>query len=164
MYSWSPHFKYVVQTLEGGSKEESIKREEMLRNKVKAVVSCDIIKEEFIERTYCNKNSYDIVMSSLCLEAGCKDLDSYEHGIKKLASLIRVGGYLLLCSTRRESCEEGFYIVNNVKYYNISLRKDFITVVLQRNGLFVVDEDYLPIPPKDCTNSEGVLFFAAQKA
>ena len=39
---WSPYFKYVVQTLEGGSEEDATKLEEMLRNKVKAVVSCDI--------------------------------------------------------------------------------------------------------------------------
>ena len=65
VYSWSPHFKYVVQTLEGGSEENAVKCEDMLCNKVKAVVSCDITKEEFIERAYCNKNSYDIIMSSV---------------------------------------------------------------------------------------------------
>ena len=54
-------------------------------------------------------HNYDIVMCLLCLECGCKDLVSYQHGIKKLASLLKEGGYLLLYCTRRESsnCEEG---------------------------------------------------------
>ena len=63
LQDWSPYFKYVVQTLERESKEHAIKREEMLRNKVKAVVSCDITKEEFIEEAHNKKGWYDIVIA-----------------------------------------------------------------------------------------------------
>ena len=56
---WSSYFKYVMQTLEGGSEEDPMRRGEMLRNKVKAVVKCDITKEEFIEDAYSKEGSYD---------------------------------------------------------------------------------------------------------
>ena len=47
----------MVQTLERESKEDAIKHEEMLRNKVKAVVSFDISKEEFLEDAYSKEGS-----------------------------------------------------------------------------------------------------------
>lgn len=54
-------------------------------------------------------------------------------------------------------------IVNDVKYFDISLGRDFVAKVLRHNGLCIADEDYLPLPPRDCGNSEGFLFFAARK-
>ena len=92
---WSPYFKYVVQTLEGGSEQDAIKREEMLCSKIRAVAECDIEKEVFNENAY---NKSDVVMSFLCLESACKDFNSYKSAIKKLTSLIKRGGYLLLYS------------------------------------------------------------------
>ena len=161
---WSPYFKYVVQTLEGGSEQDAIKREEMVRNKVKAVVSCDIMKEEFIEDAYSKEGSYDIVMCLLCLECGCKDLTSYQHGIKKLASLLKEGGYLLLYTTRRENCEEGFYIINDIKYSDLVLKRDFILDALKQQRLNVTDEDYFPLSPNRTDgNSDGMIFIAACK-
>ena len=46
---WFPYFKYVTQMLEGGSEKDIVEREEMLRDRIKAVVSRDILKEAFIE-------------------------------------------------------------------------------------------------------------------
>lgn len=160
---WFPFFKYVTQTLEGGSERDSAEREEMLRDRIKAVVECDISKDEFIQDAMSKISVFDVVLSSLCLEVGCKDLASYKKGIEKLASLIKDGGYLLLCSTRREHTEKGFYICNGVKYTDIALKKDFIVDALKQNGLCIADEDYSPVPLTDMQDIEGFLFFAARK-
>lgn len=161
---WSPFFKYVTQTLEGGSEKDAVEREEMLRDRIKAVVPCDITKEAFIEDAYNKKGAYDVVFSSLCLDSGCKDLASYESGIEKLVSLVKQGGYLLLYSTRREHDEEGFYFVNGVKFFNVSLKKDYVLNLLKRNGLCVMYENYLPLPPKPhIGNSEGFIYIGACK-
>ena len=39
-FDWSPHFKYIVQTLEGRSEAEVKEREESLCQKIKAIVQC----------------------------------------------------------------------------------------------------------------------------
>ena len=161
---WSPYFKHVVQTLEGGSEEEAVQRQNMLREKIKAVLPCDLREEVFIPDAYGNKGSYDIIMSFLCLENCCDDLASYERGFEKLASLVKKGGYLLLCSTRREGAEEGFYIVGGTRYNNISLKKDFILKNFRVNGLRIIEEDYLPKPDTVSGNTDGFLFFAAFKS
>ena len=68
------------------------------RCKIRAVAECDIEKEVFIEGAYNKSETYDVVMSFLCLESACKDFNSYKNAIKKLTSLIKRGGYLLLYS------------------------------------------------------------------
>ena len=43
-HDWTPFFRYVVQTLEGKGEEEIAKREEQLRNAVKAVIYCNALE------------------------------------------------------------------------------------------------------------------------
>ena len=57
-YNWMPYFEHVVQTLEGGSKEEAVRREDNLRKKVKNVIDCDISKDQFIADGY--EGMYDL--------------------------------------------------------------------------------------------------------
>ena len=162
---WSPYFKHVVQTLEGGSEEAAVQRQDMLREKIKAVLPCDLREEVFIPDEYGKKGSYDVVMSFLCLESCCKDSPSYERGFEKLVSLVKKGGYFLLCSTRREGTEQGFYIFNGTKYHNICLKKDFILKNFEENSLHIIEEDYSPLPSGNAaSNSEGFFYFAATKS
>ena len=113
---------------------------------------------------YSKEGSYDIVMCFLCLECGCKDLTSYQHGVKKLASLLKEGGYLPLYTTLRENCVEGFYFVNGVKYSDLVLKRDFVVETLKQQKLEVRNEDYFPLPPNRAEgNFEGMLFTAAYK-
>ena len=138
----------------------------MLREKIKAVLPCDLTQENFIPDGYGEKGSYDIVLSSMCIEACSKDLASYERGFEKLASLVKKGGYLLLCSTNREGPDEGYYIINGTKYFDISLNKGFLLKNFRENGLCIVEEDCFSVPvPLDpeVGNCEGFLFFAAYK-
>ena len=93
--NWKPFFEYVVQELEGKSKEEAEMRQEELRRVVKVVIRCDIIKDPPIDPAYCGPY-YDVVFSSLCLEAACTSLEEYAEGVCKLAKYIKSGGKLLL--------------------------------------------------------------------
>ena len=89
-YDWTPCFQHVVQVLEGGSEEEAKQRQHLLRSKVKAVISCDINRDDFIDERYMVK--YDVVMSFICLDGSVRDLDGYKSGIAKLSSLIKDNG------------------------------------------------------------------------
>lgn len=134
-HDWTPCFRHIVQTLEGGSAEEASKREEEFHCKVKAVVACDILEDRFIDESY--MGTYDIVMSFLCLESAYKDFEGYQSGVAKLVSLVKKGGYFLLYSTRRENSDEGFYMVGGIKYPDIALKRDAVVKTLEQNGLTV---------------------------
>ncbi len=158
-FDWSPSFKHVVQTLEGGTEEEAESRRDEVRRKVKAVVSCDITKDQFIAKGY--EGPYNIIQCSLCLESAYRDLDSYRGGIRKLASLLNKGGSLLLYSTLRENSEEGFYTVNGKKVPDLALKKDFILRALKDNGFTVVYTEQFEVTPSELSNTEAFVFINA---
>ena len=158
---FSPYFKYVVEILEGGSEEDAMKREDELRSKVTAVVPCDITKERVIAEGY--EGPYDVLFCSLVLEVACKDFESYAIGIKKLALLIKEGGYLVLFSTIREKSDVGFYTVCNEKFYYISLNRKIIITTLENNGFCDLNYEFMPLIPNKMDNNEGLFFISAKK-
>ena len=160
-HDWTPCFKHVVQTLEGDSADEASKREEEFRCKVKAVVACDIFEDKFIDESF--MGTYDVVMSFLCLETAYKDFEGYQSGVAKLVSLVKKGGYLLLYSTRRENSDEGFYLVDGIKYPDLALKRDAVVKTIEQNGLVIEIEEYKPTPPHPEGDSDGFLFLGACK-
>ena len=160
-YNWSPYFKYVVETLEGGSEEETVQRESDLRSKITAIVHCDMTKENFIDKNYMNER-FDTVMTFCTLESCCTDVNGFKAALKKLSTLVKEGGHLLLISTRRENCDVGFYIVKGQKIASLILKRDDVVEAIQECGLKIVREDYAAIG-NHFSNTEGYLFFAAQK-
>ena len=160
-YNWTPHFKYVVQHLEGKSAIEAEKRETNLRRKIKAVVACDITKSEFIDINF--KVEYDVVMSFLCIENALKDFDGYRYIIAKLFSLIKEGGHLLLLSSHRGSPGETFYFLNGVRFQHLSLKRDFVLETLRETGFTIDKIEDMPLPKHSEGNNEGVIFIIAGK-
>ena len=89
--NWKP---YLVPDLEGKTKEEAEMRQEELRQVFKVVIPCDITKGSPIDPAYCGP--YDVVISSLCLDAALTSLEEYDEGVCKLAKYIKPGRKLLL--------------------------------------------------------------------
>ena len=69
-------------------------RQELVRSLVKAVVHCDLTQDPPIERGY--DREYDVVISSMCLEAVAQTPEEYKNGVDKLAKFVKPGGLLLL--------------------------------------------------------------------
>ena len=102
-HDWSFYFKHVVETLEEKSRQESIERQKVLRDKVKAVVACDITKDQFIEEGY--EGPYDVVVSFLILSNAATDREEYAALLRKLASLEKTNGTLLYSDVTVESAK-----------------------------------------------------------
>ena len=160
-YNWTPYFKYVVQRLEGRSELEAEKRETNLRRKIKAVVACDITEGEFIDAQF--KLEYDVVMCFLCIDNVVKDLKGYQSCIKKLFSLIKEGGHLLLLSSLRESPGEGFYTIGDVRFSCFSPKRDSVLETLKETGFIVDTMEHLPLKPSSRSNDEAMMFIGACK-
>ena len=158
---FSPYFQYVVKTLEGGSEEDAMKRQEELRSKVKAVAACDITKENIIAEGF--EGPYDILLCFLVLDATSRDLESYAIGIKKLASLIKNGGHLLLYSTIREHSDIGYYTVGDIRLYDVALKRKEIIKTLERSGFSDLNSKFMPINNilYETDNNEGFFFISA---
>ena len=164
--NWKPFFEYVVQELEGKSKEEAEMRQEELRQVVKAVIPCDITKDSPIDPAYCGP--YDVVFSSLCLEAASTSLEEYTEGLIKLAKYIKPGGKLLL-QCMSGPAETMFYMVGKEKFFGLSVNEEFLTTTLKKFGFcditvknFSRDNPGLNVPT-ETGNFQNVHFAIATK-
>ena len=160
-FDWSPHFKYIVQTLEGRSEAEVKEREESLRQKIKAIVPCDITQDPPISQEYAGP--YDILVCCCVLGGTAKTLHDYEEQLKRLYSLIKPGGYLLFAvptaPIENESCNH-FYLIDKKKFTVFWLSVRRLSPLLEEIGFTVIDTK-----SKDNPILEGakITFFSAKK-
>ena len=152
--NWKPFFEYVVQELEGKSKEEAEIRQEELRRVVKAVIPCDITKDSPIDPAY--YGPYDVVISSLCLDTACASLEEFAGAVRKLAKYIKPGGKLLL-HTVSGPADTVFYMVGKEKFFGLSINEDFLTTTLKKTEFCDItikclsrDTPGLDIPTEEC--------------
>ena len=143
-WDWTPYIKYVVQTLEGNKDEcEITQREENLRKSIKAVVPCDVRQDPPIAEGFAGPQ-YDIVMSILCLGGACETKGDYKDAIKKLISLVKPGGYLLLfCGLKTTECYGRYHIGGN-KFILLGVSLEFVLESLREGGLLDVHYSLLP--------------------
>ena len=121
-FDWSSYFCHVVKELEGNNEEEVAKRQMLVRNLVKAVVKCDLTQDPPIEPGY--EQPYDVVMSSLCIEAVLKSDDEYQQLLAKLVSLVKPGGHLLLYGVEHHG-GAGCYMVGNETFKSTGTSLEF---------------------------------------
>ena len=150
-----------METIEKGSKEETVRHETEGRKKIKPLVPCNILQNQFIAEGY--EGAYDIVMCFLCLDGGCMpDTKTYEVGIKRLTSLVKEDGLFLLYSSHTEHSDTTFFLIGATMLRFISLKKDFVIQLLERN--FILEHcACLPNSSRECGNNDGYLFIVARK-
>ena len=148
-HNWGPYFTFIVQGLEGKGNDEVSKRVQQLRQRIKAVIPCDITQDPPVESTYAGP--YDIVTSSLCLEAACSTEDDYINAVARLWKLIKEGGHLLL------QCVEGasrthYYMVGTQKFRALSATPTMIRTALGKAGFHNIAITQLPKRSKEASD------------
>ncbi|KAM5140741.1 uncharacterized protein ACMZJ9_014607 [Mantella aurantiaca] len=144
---WTPIVKLVCE-LEGNSDSESWKKkEEKLRRTVTKVLKCDALK----------KNPYDPVVmpqadcliSCLCLEAPCKDVESFTNVLRNIKGLIKPGGHIILQSVL--NCT--YYYVGEKKFFCLAITKEELETSFKEAGYEIVK---LKVTPRAETQGMGV--------
>ena len=91
-------------------------------------------------------NEYDIIFSSLCLEAACLTIDIFNETIKRLVRLLKPGGLLLLATVRNET----FYYVGKEKFFCLPLDERKVEEALRGTGELVdIQINNIDTPIKD---------------
>ena len=164
-FDWSPVLEHVVKTLEGRPEEDVALCEKELRNKISAVVPCDITQDRIIAEGF--EGPYDVVLNLHVLEAAYDTLEAYKAGFTKVAALVKEGGYLIISTSKRDhhvNGERGFYVMNGVKFFDIlPTSRLFLVEILSQNGFADICEHFIPIEATADTNVQGFYFFSAQK-
>jgi hypothetical protein len=131
-WDWTPYIKHVTCDLEGKEEAEVDTREKTMRKAIKAVVPCDITQDPPIAK------GYDVVMSMLCIENGCLTRQEYKAAVKRIATLVKREGNLLIHSTVRNRKEgddtPGYYYIGEKRHIQIALSLQFILMTLKESG------------------------------
>lgn len=140
-HNWGSYFEFIVKELEGKGDEEVSVRAQQLRQIIKAVIPCDITRDPPVESAFFGP--YDIVTSSLCLEAACSTKDDYIKAVARLWKLLKDGGRLLL------QCVDGastihHYIAGNQKFTSLSATPTLIRTALEKAGFHDIAITQLP--------------------
>ncbi|MEE6484718.1 hypothetical protein FKM82_013986 [Ascaphus truei] len=103
---WSHAAKFICE-LEGKS-EEWEGKEDKARRAVKRVVKCDLTKDNPLEPVVLPQ--VDCLLSMYVLLVVSKDHQAYRSNLKKLASMLKTGGYMLLVGSYNTS----YYMIGAV--------------------------------------------------
>ena len=164
-HNWDHYFQYVVNGLEQNADKEFAwkEREDLLRNRMKKIIACDITKEQPLESGV-YKEEFDIIMTSLCLEAACQSYAEYKSAVQKLSFMLKIGGFLVMIAVE----EETFYYIGDRKWFCLPLSLSQIKEALHEAGLEVLDEHRDPASPEELQNPtdsdfKAMLFIVAKK-
>uniref|UniRef100_A0A667YFP9 Zgc:64002 n=1 Tax=Myripristis murdjan TaxID=586833 RepID=A0A667YFP9_9TELE len=124
-FNWDPHIQFVCD-LEG-------RRYFLCKSakKIKHVLKCDVNLENPFQPV--TVEPADCIISSLCLEAACKDREAYRRSLGAMVGLLRPGGVLVIIGDLNET----FYTVGDQRFSSLNLSQDFIEKTLCELGLSV---------------------------
>nr|WKR38370.1 putative N-methyltransferase [Rhinella marina] len=141
---WSNFAKYVCE-LEGKS-DNWEKKEETLRRKVTKVLKCDTLAEKPYDPV--PMPEADCLISCLCLEVACKDLEDFTNILKKFKELLKPGGHIIIQSVLNCS----LYFVGKKSFYCLSITKDELEQAFKEAGYEIVKLKVAPRSEKIWAN------------
>ena len=160
-HDWSPYFRFIVQRFEGKGSEEALIREAELRKKIAHILPCNIAFEDPViwPSTWTSQlGSFDVVTTSLCIEAAVKSEIEYRNAIAKLKKYLRPGGHLVMYSV----IGENFYYVGKEQFYCFSVSENQIQEILRKEGFGDVDMKSIPMDPNEFCDAEKEFFVSAK--
>ncbi|XP_053311288.1 nicotinamide N-methyltransferase-like [Spea bombifrons] len=125
-YDWS-HASKALMDLEGksGGWQE---KEELLKAKIKQILKCDFTKENPTDPIVLPK--VDCIISAWLLDIISPDKEAYIRNFRKLSSLLKPGGRLILFGNINHS----FYFIGEHKYNFLSYDEEFLRRTLKDEG------------------------------
>ncbi|CAM5121614.1 unnamed protein product [Natator depressus] len=157
-FDWTPVVEYVCE-LEG-NREKKAEKEMKLRKTIKQVLKCDVHKSNPMDPIILPPA--DCLISSLCLEAACKDLNTYHNALKNISSLLKPGGHLVLSGDL--GCS--FFMVGPKRFSCLVLREEFLREVLSETGFIIQEFEILFRDDNfidDSSDFSGMYFILARK-
>ncbi|XP_053310708.1 nicotinamide N-methyltransferase-like [Spea bombifrons] len=123
-YDWSHASKVMIDLVGTSDGQDTI--EELLRSKIKRVLKCDLAKDNPTEPTLLPK----AVISAWGLEIVSKDKNHYINNFRKISSLLKQGGRLILFGSFNVS----YYKIAEQTFGILTYDEEFFRKVLKEEG------------------------------
>ncbi|KAJ8256669.1 hypothetical protein COCON_G00188210 [Conger conger] len=155
-FDWHPIIKFVCE-LEG--KSRSPEEVEQKLRKIVQFLKCDVTLENPFQPEM--MEPVDCITSSLCLEAACKDLETYRRAVGSIAALLKPGGTLMLTGILNQS----YYFVGKQRFDCLVLTQSMVEETVKGQGFSIKLVDIQPATEEEKAGCDGDPFFylVAQK-
>ncbi|XP_040286047.1 indolethylamine N-methyltransferase-like [Bufo bufo] len=158
-FDWSETVKTVCD-LEG-VRDNWVEKEDKLRSRIQKVLKCDVTKANPLDPTVIPPA--DCLITALCLETACTDIDAYFCSLRNITTLLKPGGHLVLIGVLGNS----FYRVGEKKFFCLSLDEQTVRNAVMDAGYSIKDLELYYLPnPTSCahiTDTYANIFLVAQK-
>lgn len=106
------------------------------------VLKCDVTRSNPLDPI--EVPPADCLITSLCLEAACKDLETYHCSIQNITRLLRPGGHLVLIGALGNT----YYMVQQKAFSGLSLDKEVVRGAITQAGYTIQSMDIFPVPER----------------
>ncbi|XP_075696841.1 indolethylamine N-methyltransferase-like [Rhinoderma darwinii] len=159
-FDWSEIVKTVCD-LEGDSRDNWVEKENKLRSRIKKVQKCDVTESNPLGPSVIPLA--DCMITALCLETACSDIDEYCRSLKNITTLLKPGGHLVLIGVLGDS----FYRVGEKSFFCLPLDEQTVRNAVIDAGYSIKDMELFDIPDQTSsshiTDSYANIFLVAQK-
>lgn len=158
-FDWRPTIRTILE-FEGqtATLDQIATREAAARQQISRVLPCDALSATPLGT---GAQQYDLVVSSMCLEAAASDTEEWRQCVRNLATLIKPGGALLLIAVKRARS----YSVGDAVFGVVPISETDLHTALNATG-FLGDSISIEWTPADhpVHPYDGLLFTSATKA
>ncbi|XP_078538465.1 nicotinamide N-methyltransferase-like [Lissotriton helveticus] len=157
-FDWTPVLSIVCE-LEG-DRAKCAEKEKKIRSTVKRVLKCDITKRNPLIPAILPPA--DCLVTSLCLESACTDLNSYSQAIRNITTLLKPRGHLVMFGATGSTS----YKVAQKLFPALNLNEECIKTTLNANDYVIKEMKINPLSPEQKTTFPYLLeyfFVLAQK-
>ncbi|XP_075462661.1 nicotinamide N-methyltransferase-like [Ascaphus truei] len=133
---WSYAAKALCE-LEGNREDWQVK-EDKVRRAVKQVVKWDVAKDNPLDPVVLPQ--VDCVLSLWCLNHISRDKEAYRSNLRKITSLLKIGGHLLLFGGLNMT----YYMIGEHRFFILPYDKKFLREALSDAGYVIENMDVLP--------------------
>ncbi|KAM5132142.1 nicotinamide N-methyltransferase-like [Mantella aurantiaca] len=159
-FDWSDIVKTVCE-IEGKSRDKWGEKQSKLRSRVQKVLKCDVTESNPLDPA--EVPPADCLITSLCLETACKDLEAYRCAIQNITRLLRPGGHLVVIG----SLGNTYYTVLEKTFFCLPLDEDAVRGAIAQAGYTIQSMDIFPIPERaahsNTADSAANFFLVAKK-
>ena len=124
--------------------------ENSVRQKVKGIYFIDVTLENPLKE---NTSTFDVIVTSCCLEAAVVDVDSYKQCFVNISRLLKKEGYILMIGDLGGE----FYQVKDLKYRGVTLSQNNLKECVEGTGFSIVHYEELEV--KEESNDCAAYFF-----
>ena len=105
--------------------------ETFVREKVKNIYYIDVTQDKPLGE---NTSTFDVILTSYCLESAVADFPSYRQCFHNIAQLVNKGGFLIMAGVIGGK----YYQVNNYKYKSVQYTEEDIKSCVKDEGFDII--------------------------